>query len=159
MRNMREYTAAGGVVLDAANRVLVIERWVIRNGAPRFEVRLPKGHVEDGETDAEAALRETCEETGYCGLTIIADLGDTITEWSNAVEHVRRIEHYFLMRLTESVRRTDHFPDLDSDEAKFIPRWAPDLPTAAAELTFSSEVLFAQRAQQALAALDAAVQP
>ena len=44
--------------------VLLIERWVTRGGAPFYEARLPKGHVEAGETDAEAALREVCEEAG-----------------------------------------------------------------------------------------------
>ena len=49
---VREYTAAGGVVLDDAGRVLLIERWVLRGGELRHEIRLPKGHVEPGETDA-----------------------------------------------------------------------------------------------------------
>jgi ADP-ribose pyrophosphatase YjhB (NUDIX family) len=31
----------------------------------RDEVRLPKGHVEAGETLRAAALREVAEETGY----------------------------------------------------------------------------------------------
>lgn len=49
--------AAGGVVLRAQSTVLVIRD---RYGRWTF----PKGHLEPGETDEQAALRETCEETG-----------------------------------------------------------------------------------------------
>jgi 8-oxo-dGTP pyrophosphatase MutT (NUDIX family) len=154
----REYTAAGGVVLDDADRVLLIERWVVRSGELRHEIRLPKGHVEPGETEAEAALREVCEETGYCGVEIVADLGEALTEWTNEFEHVRRTEHYFLMRLVESVRGAPHFTSPASEEAKFVPRWAPDLATAADELTYVSERQFAQRGLQTLARRDATIQ-
>ena len=51
------YTAAGGVVVRGED-VLVLRR------PGRDEIRLPKGHVEPGEGLAEAALRETREETG-----------------------------------------------------------------------------------------------
>jgi 8-oxo-dGTP pyrophosphatase MutT (NUDIX family) len=146
MKPTREYRAAGGIVLDEAGRVLLIERWVLRNGGLVFEVRLPKGHVEPGETDAQAALRETCEETGYCGLEITVDLGEGLTEWTNERERVRRIEHYYLMRLTNPQRGEPQFVAENAEEASFIPRWAADLPTAAAELTFNSEREFARRA-------------
>ena len=44
-------------------------------------MRLPKGHVEAGETDAQAALREVCEETGYCKVAIVDDLGTMLGEF------------------------------------------------------------------------------
>lgn len=145
----REYRAAGGVVLDDAGRVLLIERWVMRNGRPVFEVRLPKGHVEPGESDMQAALRETCEETGYCNLEIIADLGEALTEWTDEQEHVRRTEHYYLLRLADPQHDQPQFAADNPDEARFTPRWTPDLATAAAELTFPSEIEFARRARAA----------
>ncbi|MBW7915472.1 MAG: NUDIX domain-containing protein [Trueperaceae bacterium] len=50
-------TGAGGVVFDPGNRVLLLQHasghWVF-----------PKGHVEQGETQLQAALREVAEEAG-----------------------------------------------------------------------------------------------
>lgn len=54
--------AAGGIVSNERGERLIMER----NG--RFD--LPKGKVEAGESLAQAALRETMEETGIAGLTI-----------------------------------------------------------------------------------------
>ncbi len=51
------YTAAGGIVVHKG-QVLVLLR------PTAGEVRLPKGHVESGETLEAAALREVMEETG-----------------------------------------------------------------------------------------------
>jgi 8-oxo-dGTP pyrophosphatase MutT (NUDIX family) len=149
-----EYRAAGGVVLDDGDRVLLIERWMPRparaDGKPALvlEVRLPKGHVEPGETDEQAARREVCEETGYCGLAVIADLGEIVNEfdWPGKDLHVLRHEHYYLMRLTDPARRAPHFDRPDADEARFTPRWAADLAQAETLITFASEREFVRRA-------------
>jgi 8-oxo-dGTP pyrophosphatase MutT (NUDIX family) len=146
----REYTAAGGVVLDHSGRILLIERWVERNGDAIHEVRLPKGHVDPGETDEQAARRETCEESGYCGLEVLADLGTVVTEFDKPLageegEHVRRTEHYFLMRLTDERRGEPNFQS--PDEARFRPKWARNLDEAERLLTYESEKDFARRAR------------
>lgn len=145
--NARTYTAAGGVVMDEAGRVLLIARIVLRGGIPMKEVRLPKGHVEDGETDAQAALREVCEETGYCALEIMADLDTALSEFDRAGEHVRRTEHYFLMRLTDPTPGAPHFDSSNADEARFRAIWAANLAAAQAALTFESERQFVGRAK------------
>ena len=47
----------------------------------------PKGHLEDGESPAEAAMRETAEETGLCHLVLQGPIGELMR---GAVElHVR----------------------------------------------------------------------
>lgn len=64
---VNEYSA-GGVVLHQG-KVLVIQH-------ARGEWIMPKGHLEEGETEAEAALREILEETNIrCCLT--SELGQT----------------------------------------------------------------------------------
>jgi 8-oxo-dGTP pyrophosphatase MutT (NUDIX family) len=146
---IREYTAAGGIALDGSGRVLLIERWVERNGEIVHEIRLPKGHVDPGETDEQAAVRETCEESGYCALEILADLGTIVTEFDKAAgdngrEHVRRTERYYLMRLTDERRGEPNFQS--ADEARFQPKWAAGLAEAERLLTYGSEKQFAGRA-------------
>jgi len=141
----KRYHAAGGVVLDSAQRVLLIERRVMRDGREVHEVRLPKGHIDPGETDAEAALRETCEETGYCLLDIVADLGESTSEYDFDSTHFVRTEHYFLMRLRSSERRPLHAAP-GSEEALFSPLWADTLQGAATSLSYKSEREFALRA-------------
>jgi 8-oxo-dGTP pyrophosphatase MutT (NUDIX family) len=145
------YQAAGGVVLDEAGRVLLLKRPVERDNVLTHEVRLPKGHIEKGETPEEAALREVCEESGYCHLQIIADLGDSHVSFSYKNKHVHRDERYFLMRLTQSEQQAQQFPDEHSEEALFVPFWADSPEQAEALLTFESEKLFIRRARAWLA--------
>ena len=58
---MRRIPAAGAVITDAAGRVLL----VLRGHEPQSgRWSIPGGHVEPGETPAEAAAREALEETG-----------------------------------------------------------------------------------------------
>jgi 8-oxo-dGTP pyrophosphatase MutT (NUDIX family) len=143
-----EYSAAGGIVRDGAGRILLIERLVVRNGSLVHEVRLPKGHVEAGETDEQAALREVCEETGYCGLQVVADLGDDFTHFVLDGRPIRRREHYYLMQLTDANRGAPAFDSPHAEEALFRPRWAADLAEAEQQITFDSERRFVGRARQ-----------
>lgn len=130
------YRAAGGVVTHEG-KILVLER------ASRTEVRLPKGHMEPGEDPRAAALRETAEESGYCSLEIIADLG--VQRWSFfdsfKQAFVTRDNHFYLMRLTDTAR--------DAGEAQFSPVWVT-LAEAESRLTFEEEREFVRRAAQAL---------
>ena len=62
--------AAGGVVADDAQNVLMIyrrERW-----------DLPKGHIDAGEDALTAAVREIEEETGVSGLKFVTELCNTL---------------------------------------------------------------------------------
>lgn len=146
------YRAAGGVVIDDNGRVLLIDRHVKRGGRTVYEVRLPKGHVEPGETDEQAAVREVAEETGYRGVEIIAELGELTSEFQREkkgrLEHVTRADVYYLMRLVDS---THHGQDMDpdSEEALFRPMWVENLTEAQVLLTFDNEKEFAKRAMRA----------
>jgi hypothetical protein len=103
-------------------------------------------------------MRETCEESGYCGVEIAADLGTIITEFDkstpdNGREHVRRTERYYLMRLVDERRSAPGFKS--EDEARFNPRWAAGLEEAERLLTYGSEKQFAARARAYLDKLPA----
>lgn len=145
---LHTYRAAGGVVLDHGGRVLLLERHVVRDGGLRHEIRLPKGHIEDSETAPQAALREVCEESGFCGVVIVADLGQNTVEFISQGRPTQRQEHYFLMRLADPQRRPPQPTSANADEALFQPLWAGDLPTAEALLTYDSEKHFVRQAQQ-----------
>lgn len=128
------YAAAGGVVV-CNGRVLVLRR------PSRDEVRLPKGHVEPDEDAQETALREVCEESGYDGLIVQADLGGQLVEFDHAGKRVVRTERYFLMALAN--------PDAGPSygEAQFEPEWLV-WDEALAELTFEAEREWVRRAKR-----------
>ncbi|CAN5827124.1 hypothetical protein BH24ACT3_BH24ACT3_00520 [soil metagenome] len=134
-----DYDAAGGVVLDG-DQVLVLER------SSRNEIRLPKGHVEEGETDHQAAVREVAEEAGYGDVEIECDLGIQHVEFDafppdGPGHHVVRRERYFRMRL-----RSDHQVKRSTGDHKFTPRWVPmaDAPNL---MTFDVEREWVRRAR------------
>jgi 8-oxo-dGTP pyrophosphatase MutT (NUDIX family) len=91
-----EETSAGGLVVDGTNgdaRAALIGR-LDRRGRLRWS--LPKGHVEAGETNEDAAIREVMEETGITGR-VLAPLG-TIDFWFVADgRRVHKTVHHFLM--------------------------------------------------------------
>jgi 8-oxo-dGTP pyrophosphatase MutT (NUDIX family) len=145
---VRRYRSSGGIVVDDQARVLLIERAV--DG--QHEVRLPKGHIEESEADDDAALREVCEETGYCDLRIVADLGWRQVTFEYKGRLVIRDERYYLMALASQRRQAPQFAS--AREALFRNRWAATFAEAAQALTFETErdaVLRAQAAHEKLA--------
>ncbi len=141
------YRAAGGIVMDDEGRVLLLERFVTRKGREIREIRLPKGHIEPGETPEQAALREVCEESGYCDLEIVADLGEGHVSFDYGKKHVERDEHYFLMRLLHARRQSSQPHDEHSEESLFFPLWAASLEEAERLLTYEAEKAFIRRAR------------
>lgn len=62
--------SAGGIVLGDSGTVVLVGK------TDRARWGFPKGHVEEGETDEDAARREIEEETGLSDLEYIDDLGE-----------------------------------------------------------------------------------
>ena len=95
MRRVEE-TSAGGLVVDrAAGQVVgaLIGR-LDRRG--RLLWSLPKGHLEDGETAVDAAVREVEEETGIRGEPV-GELG-SIDFWFVAEgRRVHKTVHHYLL--------------------------------------------------------------
>jgi ADP-ribose pyrophosphatase YjhB (NUDIX family) len=91
-----EETSAGGLVIDrsgATPRAVLIARHDRRG---RLVWSLPKGHLEEGETPQDAALREVKEETGIVGR-VVAPLG-VIDFWFMAANRrIHKTVHHYLM--------------------------------------------------------------
>lgn len=143
MKTIR-YHAAGGVVVqkDILPHLPPAEIFLLLLDRPsRAEVRLPKGHIDPGETAAQAALRETREETGFSDLHILSDLGNRTVEFKYKGAHYVREEHYFLMQL----HSPNQVPRPPKDAKQFQVLWQP-LARAAERLTFEAERLFVEDA-------------
>jgi len=147
MNETLAYTTAGGVVLNKQGRMLALSRTVIRNGKPSREIRLPKGHIDPGETAEEAAVREVGEESGYWSVKIVADLGLGHSSFCRDGIRYERDERYFLMRLASNTRQA--ISPTSEEEALFKPQWLK-LEEAPARLTFTTEQEFAARAASCL---------
>jgi 8-oxo-dGTP pyrophosphatase MutT (NUDIX family) len=93
-RRPTEERSAGGVVVrshDGIAHVLLI-RDPYRNWG------LPKGHLEDGEDAAAAALREVREETGLSELELGPELGSIDWYFRQDDRVVHKFCSFFLMR-------------------------------------------------------------
>jgi len=126
--------AAGGVVVRvpvsaAAPEVLVVHR------VAHDDWSLPKGHLDPGEDDAEAAVREVAEETGV-SAAVVAPLPSTEHRTPAGTKHVA----WFLMRpiAGEPAART---ADSEVDLARYVP--ADEL---AALLTYPNDLELAHLA-------------
>ncbi|WP_206426009.1 NUDIX hydrolase [Nakamurella antarctica] len=91
-------TSAGGLVVrteDGVASAAIIGR-LDRRGRLRWS--LPKGHLEAGETEEEAAIREVEEETGISGR-ITARLGSVEYSFAASGRRIHKCVHHFLMEM------------------------------------------------------------
>ena len=128
--------SAGGVVVNAEGRVLLVSQ----HGT---SWSLPKGHLEEGETPLEAALREIREESGVSRLELVRPLGSYSRHRLGADGGEDRSElktiHLFLFRTDE----TELAPaDADNPEARWVERGrVAEMLTHAKDREFFASVL------------------
>jgi 8-oxo-dGTP pyrophosphatase MutT (NUDIX family) len=135
----RYYAAAGGIVVREGQTLLLFKH-------RQNEYVLPKGHVEDGETLDQAAVRETREETGYAHVQVLTNLGTLRARYVYNERLTIRDETYFLMRLIDEARMTPNdYDDAQHDLETFHQVWVP-IVDASRRLTFEPAKTFATRA-------------
>ncbi len=135
----RYYAAAGGIVVREGQVLLLFKH-------RQNEYVLPKGHIEDGETLDQTAVRETQEETGYAHVQVLTNLGTLRARYVYRERLTVRDETYFLMRLVDEAHMTPGaYDDAQHDLETFHQVWVP-IAAAPQRLTFEPAKTFARRA-------------
>jgi 8-oxo-dGTP pyrophosphatase MutT (NUDIX family) len=130
----REFSC-GGVVVRGTDCIVIVP---IRRAASGSQVlALPKGHPEDGESPADAALREVREEAGV-EATVREKLGDVRYWYQRDGLRIAKTVAFFLLEYV-SGEPADH--DHEVEHARWI-----GLDEAARSLTYEGEREMAARA-------------
>ena len=90
-------TSAGGLVIDSTKTKGLLIGRIDQKDSTRQKIlwSLPKGHIEEGETPEQAAIREVAEETGITS-SITKSLG-VIDFWFMASgKRIHKTVHHFL---------------------------------------------------------------
>ncbi len=137
---IRTATSAGAIILREVEGKLkialaqhqrAIKTWV-----------LPKGHVEEGESVEEAALREIFEETGLDNVQLIKHLGTIMRESVKSSGDVEQKTIHFYLAYALSNRQSPGPSDLSFTDARwFAPEEAIELLPYEGERAFLREHL------------------
>ncbi|MDV6010993.1 NUDIX hydrolase [Haloechinothrix sp. LS1_15] len=133
-------TSAGGLVVDQDRTHVVLIGRLDRSGSLLWS--LPKGHIEEGESREQTAVREVKEETGI-SARVLESLG-TIDYWFVADrKRVHKTVHHFLLEATGG-----ELSNADSEVTDVA--WVP-FGELAGVLAYADERKLAAKAQEVLA--------
>lgn len=111
--------SAGGLVIDfSGTKGLLIGRYDQKDASrEKLLWSLPKGHIEEGETPEQAAIREVAEETGI-DSEISRELG-VIDFWFMASgKRIHKTVHHYLFKEVGGVLKPQ---ESEVDEARWFP--------------------------------------
>ena len=111
---IREFSAGGVLVRNFRGRPFMAAVRVKRGTV----LALPKGHIDPGESAAEAAEREVREEAGLEG-TLVEKLGDVRYWYQRGGERVLKVVSFFLFRYRSGSVRDYQREEVDG--AEWIP--------------------------------------
>jgi 8-oxo-dGTP pyrophosphatase MutT (NUDIX family) len=131
---IREFSA-GGVVVRRMRGKHYVAAVRVKNGTV---LALPKGHIEPGESAADAARREVREEAGIEG-ELQEKLGDVKYWYARGGERVFKVVSFFLLRYRSGSVRNYQREEVDGAE------WLP-LEEAPRLLAYRGEKDMAQAA-------------
>jgi mutator protein MutT len=131
--------SAGGVVLRDEQALVIVPTRRAADGSR--VLGLPKGHIDPGETEQQAATREVREETGV-HAELVSELGEVRYWYSRGGRPVPKTVVFYLFRYL-SGDPADH--DDEVEEARWM-----DLREATEALTYAGEREIAGRALRAL---------
>jgi len=119
LRTVHE-TSAGGLVIDGidgphGHQMVALIGRVDRRG--RMLWSLPKGHIEQGETAEQTAIREVAEETGIQGH-VLAALGSIDYWFVTEGRRVHKTVHHYLMRFSGGELSDE---DVEVTEVAWVP--------------------------------------
>ncbi|CAB4905071.1 MAG: NUDIX domain-containing protein [Actinobacteria bacterium] len=139
-----EEVSAGGLVLDRSSRPWKAALIARRDRRGRLIWSLPKGHVEVGETNEQAAIREVHEETGI-ESSVLMTLG-TIDFWFMAEDkRIHKTVHHYILN-------ADGGELSDEDREVVEVAWIP-IDDVAGKLAHSDERKLMARVPELLAGL------
>jgi 8-oxo-dGTP pyrophosphatase MutT (NUDIX family) len=127
--------SAGGVVVRDEKCVVIVPTRRAADGSK--VLALPKGHPEDGESAADAALREVREEAGV-ESRLVEKLGDVRYWYTREGRRIAKVVSFFLLEYL-SGEVSDH--DREVEDARWLA-----LDRATRELTYKGERDMASRA-------------
>ncbi|MGH3716559.1 MAG: NUDIX hydrolase [Micromonosporaceae bacterium] len=112
-----EEVSAGGLVVREGDGQIVGVLIAKHDRRGRLVWSLPKGHVEDGETLEQTAVREVREETGVSG-EIVGPLGEVDYWFVFGGRKIHKTVHHFLLRRVAG-ELSDH--DIEVVEVAWVP--------------------------------------
>ena len=110
--------SAGGFVVSKTDSSMVALMARFNRGG-KLEWCIPKGHLEPGESNEQAALREVFEETGL-KAEITDYLGDVSYTFNQKGKNVSKTVHVFLMNQVSGELSMEHDPNHEASELAWV---------------------------------------
>jgi 8-oxo-dGTP pyrophosphatase MutT (NUDIX family) len=110
--------SAGGFVISKSDPSLVALMARFNRGG-KLEWCIPKGHLEQNETNEQAALREVREETGLVA-EIITHLGEVNYQFIQDGKRIAKTVHVYLMQQTGGELSFEHDPHKEASELEWV---------------------------------------